>query len=99
MAGSPVPSDQLTFQQQTILAVVHSYPGRFSRTGLAQMLVAARSWQDTDYAEYGRLREHRRKDVLFQIDVLLQQGYLALTGPHSMVVLSAQGERLAAVAK
>lgn len=75
-------------------AAVRRYPGRFSRTGLAQMLVSARSWQDTGYAEYGRLRGHKRKDVLFQIDILLQQGYLALTGPHSMVVLSAQGERL-----
>lgn len=63
------------------------------------MLAATRSWQDTHYPEYGRLRGHKRKDVLFQIDVLLQQGYLVLTGPHSMVVLSAQGERLAAVAE
>lgn len=87
---------RFTSLQQTILAVVHNYPGRFSRSGLAQMLVAARSWQDTGYPEYGQLRGHKRKDVLFQVDVLLQQGYLTLTGPHSMVVLSAQGERVAA---
>lgn len=85
--------------QEIILAAVRGYPGRFSRTGLAQMLVAARSWQDTGYAEYGRLRGHKRKDVLFQIDILLQQGYLALDGPHDMVVLSAQGEQVAAEAE
>lgn len=94
MAGSPIPSEQLTPLQQVVLAVVRNYPGRFSRSSLAKMLAAARSWQDTGYPEYGQLRGYQRKDVLFQIDILLQQGYLALAGPHNMVVLSAQGERL-----
>ena len=79
---------QLTPIHQTIINVVTRYPAQFSRSGLAQMLVAARSWQDTDYPEYGRLRRYQRKDVLFQIDVLLQQGYLALESAHNRVTLS-----------
>ena len=78
--------------QKIILATARRYPARFSRTGLAQMLAAAKSWQDTSYPEYGRLRGYRRKDVLFQINVLLQQGYLALAGPHNLLVLSSRGE-------
>ena len=85
---------KLSAVQEIILAAVRQHPAQFSRTGLAQMLAAARSWQDTGYPEYGQLRGYQRKDVLFQIDILLQQGYLTLTGAHSMVVLSAQGERL-----
>jgi hypothetical protein len=37
---------QLAPIQQTILVVVHTYPGQFSRSGLAKMLVGAKSWED-----------------------------------------------------
>ena len=53
---------QLTPVQQAILDVVRKYPGRFSRSGLAKMLVGAKSWQDTSFPEYGRFSQHRRKD-------------------------------------
>jgi hypothetical protein len=68
--------DQLTPLQQAILKVVSKYPCRFSRSGLAKMLVGAKSWQDTDFLEYGRFSAYRRKDILFQVDVLLQQGHM-----------------------
>jgi len=72
------PSAQLTPLQQTILDVVHTYPGQFSRRGLAKMLVGAKSWQDTDFPEYGRLSKYRRKDLGYQVDILLQQHFLQM---------------------
>jgi hypothetical protein len=69
---------QLTSLQQAIINVVLKYPGQFSRSGLTKMLVGAKSWQDADFPEYGRLSKYRRKDVGYQIEILLQQHYLRL---------------------
>ena len=81
---------QLTPVQQTILDVVRKYPGRFSRSGLAKMLVGAKSWQDTSFPEYGRFSQHRRKDVGYQVEVMLQQGQLQLDGRDCLIpVISA----------
>lgn len=76
---------QLTPVQQAILDVVRKYPGRFSRSGLAKMLVGARSWQDTSFPEYGRFSQHRRKDVGYQVEVMLQQGQLQLDGRDCLI--------------
>ena len=76
---------QLTPVQQTILDVVRKYPGRFSRSGLAKMLVGAKSWQDTSFPEYGRFSQHRRKDVGYQVEVMLQQGQLQLDGRDCLI--------------
>jgi hypothetical protein len=79
-------ASQLTPLQQTLLTVVENYPGRFSRSGLAQMLVGAKSWQETDLPEYGRFSDYRRKEVGFQVEILLQQGYLALDGRERLIL-------------
>jgi hypothetical protein len=76
---------QLTPVQQAIIDVVHKYPGRFSRSGLAKMLVGAKSWQDTGFSEYGRFSQHRRKDVDYQVEVMLQQGHLQLDGRDCLI--------------
>ena len=76
---------QLTSVQQTILDVVRKYPGRFSRSGLAKMLVGAKSWQDTSFPEYGRFSQHRRKDVGYRVEVMLQQGQLQLDGRDCLI--------------
>ena len=76
---------QLTPVQQAILDVVRQYPGRFSRSGLAKMLVGAKSWQDTSFPEYGRFSQHRRKDVGYQVEVMLQQGQLQLDGRDCLI--------------
>ncbi|MBE2220381.1 MAG: hypothetical protein IAF02_02515, partial [Anaerolineae bacterium] len=52
----------LTSRQQIILEVVSKHPGQFTRSGLAKMLVGAKSWQDADFPDYGRFSSHRRKD-------------------------------------
>lgn len=84
---------QLTPVQQAILDVVRKYPGRFSRSGLAKMLVGAKSWQDTSFPEYGRFSQHRRKDVGYQVEVMLQQGQLQLDGRDCLIpVVSADDE-------
>jgi hypothetical protein len=77
---------QLIPVQQAILDVVGKYPGQFSRSGLAKMLVGAKSWQERDFPEYGRFAQYRRKEIGFQVDVLLQQGYLELDGRKCLVV-------------
>jgi len=85
---------QLTPVQQAILDVVRKYPGRFSRSGLAKMLVGAKSWQDTSFPEYGRFSQHRRKDVGYQVEVMLQQGQLQLDGRDCLIpVVSADDEQ------
>ena len=80
-----MPVFQLTPVQQAILEVVRQYPGRFSRSGLAKMLVGAKSWQDTSFPEYGRFSQHRRKDVGYQVEVMLQQGQLQLDGRDCLI--------------
>ena len=76
---------QLTPVQQAVLDVVGKYPGRFSRSGLAKMLVGAKSWQDTSFPEYGRFSQHRRKDVSYQVEIMLQQGQLQLDGRDCLI--------------
>ncbi|HIP71510.1 MAG TPA: hypothetical protein EYH05_08960, partial [Anaerolineae bacterium] len=70
--------NHLTTLQQALLDIVHKYPSRFSRSGLAKMLVGVKSWQGREYPEYGRFSTHGRKNLTYQIDILLQQGFLAL---------------------
>ena len=82
----------LTPLQQVVLDVVHRYPGQFSRSGLAKMLVGARSWQDTSHPDYGRLAGYRRKDVAYQVDILCQQGFLVLDGRERLVPAPPGGE-------
>ena len=77
--------DQLSQLQRDVLDVVYRYPGRFSRSGLAKILVGAKSWQDADFPDYGRFSSHRRKDITYQIDILLQQGFLTLDGQAHLV--------------
>jgi hypothetical protein len=74
--------------QEAILTAVGQYPGQFSRTGLAQMLVGAKSWQDTSFPEYGRYAQYHRKDISYQIEILLQQAYMQVDGQNCLVPLS-----------
>jgi hypothetical protein len=41
--------------------------------------------------EYGRFSDYRRKEVGFQVEILLQQGYLELDDRNCLVV----GDRVA----
>jgi hypothetical protein len=81
---------QLNPLQQAIFDVVSQYPGKFSRSGLAKMLVGAKSWQDTNFPEYGRFSHYRRKDIANQIEIMLQQEQLHLDG-HSCLILAVPG--------
>jgi hypothetical protein len=74
------------------LAAARQYPGHFSRSGLAKMLVGARSWQETDYPEYGRFASYGRKEITYQIDILLQQGFLELDGQERLIATSGREE-------
>ena len=76
--------EQLSSLQRTLLDIVRKYPGRFSRSGLAKMLVGAKSWQDREYPEYGRFAGYGRKNITCQIDILVQQSYLRLDGRNRL---------------
>ena len=76
---------QLTPMQQAILDVISKYPGQLSRSSLAKMLVAAKSWQDKSFPEYGRFSQHRRKDVGYQVELMLQQGHLQLDSQDCLI--------------
>jgi len=83
-----LPLTQLIPLQQAILGVVRGYPGQFTRSGLAKMLVGAKSWQDTSFPEYGRYSHHRRKDVGNQVEIMLQQGQLQLDGRGCLIPIA-----------
>ena len=74
---------------QVILAGAHHHPGRFTRSELAKLLVGSKSARISDYTnlpEFGRLAEYSRKAITFEIDIMLQQKYLA-TDVHNKVIL------------
>ena len=70
------------------LDVVREYPGQFSRSGLAKMLVGAKSWQGTSIPEYGRFTHNTRKAVTTDIDILVEQGHLALNGRNHLIPIT-----------
>ncbi len=76
----------LTPLQQVIVNVVQEHPHQFFRSGLAKMLVGAKSWEDKGFPEYGRFSSLRRKDILYQVDVLLQQSHLALDAFNHLII-------------
>ena len=80
-----LPPEQLSPLQRALLDIVRLYPGSFSRSGLAKMLVGAKSWQGREYPEYGRFSGYGRKNITYQIDILLQQGFLTLDGRNRLI--------------
>ena len=73
--------DPITSVQETILFVAGRNPGRYSRSGLAKLLAGSGSSRAAalkDDPDFGRLADHGRKTITFEIDILLQQGYLDL---------------------
>jgi len=83
------PSSDLVYIQRIIVACVRDNPGRLNRSQLAKLLVSSRAlemkkWEGSRWN--GRLRGMTRKSVTGDVDILLQQGYLALDS-HQRVVL------------
>jgi len=75
------PPDQLPSMHQVIVACANQHPGLFTRSELAKLLVGSKSAWISDYSnlpEFGRLAGYSRKAITFEIDILLQQNYLAL---------------------
>jgi hypothetical protein len=83
------PPDHLPSMHQVILATAHHHSGRFKRSELAKLLAGSKSVRisdSIDLPEFGRLAEFSRKAITFEIDILLQQKYLALD-EHNKVIL------------
>lgn len=76
--------EQLTSRQRKIVNIVARYPGQFSRSGLAKMLVGAKSWPAEGWAEYGSFTGYGRKALTGDIDILIQQGYLYLDSANCL---------------
>jgi hypothetical protein len=73
---------------QVILAGAHHHPGLFTRSELAKLLVGSKSARISDYTnlpEFGRLAGYSRKTITFEIDILLQQKYLALDAYEKVI--------------
>ena len=79
------PVEQLTSVQQTILKVVGRYPGQFTHSSLSKMLVGAKSWKDKSYPEYRLYPGFGRTEMDYQIEILIQQSFLALDGQRCLV--------------
>ncbi len=75
------PPDGLSTSQQSILACVNEQSGQFTRSALAKVLAGSASVRvasQSDNPHFGRLADMGRKAITFEIDILLQQGYLEL---------------------
>jgi hypothetical protein len=73
---------------QVIVACANQYPGLFTRSELAKLLVGSKSARISDYSnlpEFGRLAGYSRKATIFEIDILLQQKYLAFNGRKKVI--------------
>jgi hypothetical protein len=81
----------LTPLQQQILACVRAHPGQFTRSGLAKLLAGSASARLDAAARrspyYGACAGRGRKHLTGDIDVLVQQGYLALNGRQRLCPL------------
>jgi len=71
----------LTTLQITVRQCVHAYDGQLKRSEIAKLLIGSHS-QRIDSLQrsefFGRLSTHKRKTIMHNLDVLIQQGLLAL---------------------
>lgn len=80
-----MPSDNLTPLQRDLIVIVGRYPGQFTRSGLSKLLVGAKSWQNESYPEYRLYPGFGRKEMDYQIEILVQQSLLALDDKRRLV--------------
>jgi hypothetical protein len=87
------PPDALPVSQQTILACVNDQSGQFNRSALAKVLAGSASVRvagQSDNPYFGRLAETGRKAITFEIDILIQQGYLELDWREHLIPATEQ---------
>ncbi len=81
-------AEQLTQLQKTILSVAGRNRGLYSRSGLAKLLAGSKSSWAAGLAndpDFGRLADRGRKEITFEIDILIQQGFLALDHAQQII--------------
>ncbi len=79
----------LTSLQLTIIACVRQRPGMLHRSALGKLLVGSHSVRVGHLAHdphFGRLAGRSRKEVVDQVDILLQQQVLALDHAGRLIV-------------
>ena len=82
-------SPELEYIHRIIVACVRDNPGRLNRSELAKLLASSRALEMKKWAGNkwsGRLRGMIRKSVTGDVDILLQQGYLALDSRQQVVL-------------
>lgn len=67
--------------QSVILGFVRDHPVALKRSEIAKVLVGSQSvrtadFQETDY--FGRLSQFKRKTILQDVDILIEQGFLLI---------------------
>jgi hypothetical protein len=81
--------NQLPQLHEIIVEIVKCNPGLFTRSELAKFLVGSESTRVMEYHHlpgFAILKDSQRKALTFEIDILLQQKFLALDS-HSRIVL------------
>lgn len=84
--------EALSATQRTILACVAALDAPLPRSTLAKLLAGSQSARTAalhDHPFYGRLAEQSRKAILYDVDILLQQRFLALDGFDRVVAVEA----------
>jgi hypothetical protein len=83
---------ELTPIQQIVMDCVRDESGQWSRSSLAKLLVgsmSSRSAAMVNHPNYGRLANHGRKEITFEIDILIQQHCLS-TDPQGKLILASE---------
>ena len=82
-------SPELEYIHRIIVACLRDNPGRLNRSELAKLLSGSRALEMKKWAGnkwHNRLRGMTRKSVTLDVDILLQQGDLALDSRGQMVL-------------
>lgn len=91
-----IDQQELTPIQQAIMSCVRDEPGQWSRSSLAKLLVGSKSSRAAamgDHPNCGRLANHGRKEITFEIDILIQQ-HLLSTDHQGKLVLASESSYL-----
>ena len=81
--------NQLPYIHEIIVGTVQNNPGMFTRSELAKFLVGSGSTRVRDFRHlpgFAALKDARRKGLTFEIDILLQQKFLALDSRKRIIM-------------
>lgn len=71
--------DYLSYIQRVVLAFLQEHTTPLKRSEIAKILIGSQSIRTADFREsdyFGRLAKFKRKTILQDVDILVEQGFL-----------------------